>query len=197
MFLNSYLNIPLNNIENKIIDKKLDYHQLFLDNSDLDLKKLIFAKELENISKYGAIDYDLNINLHKYKEINTDLYNGYKLLDNNGNSLVEKVKNPLLNGGGIKGKRKQDLNLNLIKSPRKIYDFMEMRDYIKDRFMKFTWDDIKFENNCEEKKIIIKSINKIIYIIFTTFVLKFFNNCSIIYRNYFWKIMNIIYYIMI
>lgn len=142
------------------IDKKIDYHQLFLDNSDLDLKKLIFAKELENISKYGAVDYNLNINLHKYKEINTDLYNGYKLLDNNTNNLVDKVKNPLLNGGGIKGKRKQDLNFNLIKSPRKIYDFMEMRDYIKDRFMKFKWDDIKFENNCEEKKLIIKSINK-------------------------------------
>ena len=28
---------------------------------------------------------------------------------------------------------------------------MEMRDYIKDRYMKFKWDDIKFENNCEEK----------------------------------------------
>ena len=130
---------------NLIDDNNINVHELFINNSGLDLSKLIFAAELENISKYGAVDYNLNIN--------TD----YRKLSNTEFSLVKKVKNPL--GGGIKGKRKKNLNLNLLKAPNKKYKFKELRDYIDERYSKFKWDDIKFENNCVEKqKEIIKKI---------------------------------------
>ena len=59
----------------------------------------------------------------------------------------------------LKVKKKKNLNLNLLKAPNKKYKFKELRDYIDERYSKFKWDDIKFENNCVEKqKEIIKKI---------------------------------------
>ena len=142
---------------NLIDDNNINVHELFINNSGLDLSKLIFAAELENISKYGAIDYNLNINIHNFNKKIDNIYTDYRKLSNKEFSLVKKVKNPL--GGGIKGKRKKDLNLNLLKAPNKKYNFKELRDYIDERYSKFKWDDIKFENNCVEKqKEIIKKI---------------------------------------
>jgi hypothetical protein len=135
---------------NLINDDNVNVHELFMNNSGLDLSKLVFATELENISKYGAVDYNLNINIHNFSKTTDNLYTDYKKLSNNEFSLVKKVKNPL--GGGIKGKRKKNLNLNLLKAPNKKYKFKELRDYIDERFSRFKWDDIKFENNCVEKQ---------------------------------------------
>jgi len=142
---------------NLINDNNVNVHELFMNNSGLDLSKLVFATELENISKYGAVDYNLNINIHNFNKKIDNLYTDYRKLSNNEFSLVKKVKNPL--GGGIKGKRKKNLNLNLLKAPNKEYKFKELRDYIDDRYSRFKWDNIKFENNCIEKqKEIIKKI---------------------------------------
>lgn len=135
---------------NLIGDNNVNVHELFMNNSGLDLSKLVFATELENISKYGAVDYNLNINIHNFSKTTDNLYTDYKKLSNNEFSLVKKVKNPL--GGGIKGKRKKNLNLNLLKAPNKKYKFKELSDYIDERFSRFKWDDIKFENNCVEKQ---------------------------------------------
>lgn len=135
---------------NLIGDNNVNVHELFMNNSGLDLSKLVFATELENISKYGAVDYNLNINIHNFSKTIDNLYTDYKKLSNNEFSLVKKVKNPL--GGGIKGKRKKNLNLNLLKAPNKKYKFKELRNYIDERFSRFKWDDIKFENNCIEKQ---------------------------------------------
>lgn len=135
---------------NLIGDYNVNLHELFINKSGLDLSKLVFARELENISKYGAVDYNLNINIHNFSKTTNNLYTDYKKLSNNEFSLVKKVKNPL--GGGIKGKRKKNLNLNLLKAPNKKYKFKELRDYIDERFSRFKWDDIIFENNCVEKQ---------------------------------------------
>lgn len=142
---------------NLIDDNNINVHELFINNSGLDLSKLVFAAELENISKYGAVDYNLNINIHNYSKNTDNIYTNYRKLSNNEFSLIKKVKNPL--GGGIKGKRNKNLNLNLLKAPNKKYNFKELRDYIDERYSKFKWDVIKFENNCIEKqKEIIKKI---------------------------------------
>lgn len=143
---------PLHVFKYNLIDdiNNINVHELFMNNSGLDLSKLVFAAELENISKYGAIDYNLNINIHNFNKKIDNIYTDYRKLSNNEFSLVKKVKNPL--GGGIKGKRKKNLNLNLLKAPNRKYKFKELRDYIDERYSKFKWDDIKFENNCVEKQ---------------------------------------------
>ena len=149
---------PLHVFKYNLIDNNnINVHELFINNSGLDLSKLVFASELENISKYGAVDYNLNINIHNFNKKIDNIYTDYRKLSNNEFSLVKKVKNPL--GGGIKGKKTKKLNLNLLKAPNKKYKFKELRDYIDERYSKFKWDDIKFENNCVEKqKEIIKKI---------------------------------------
>jgi superfamily II DNA or RNA helicase len=43
-----------------------EIHKLFIDNSGLNLSKLIFAGELEKISRYGAVDYELTQNIHGF-----------------------------------------------------------------------------------------------------------------------------------
>lgn len=111
-------------------------HDLFMDYSGIDIDKLVFSSELEKISKYGAIDYELNININNA----------------NNNDLINKIKNPL-NGGGIKGKKKKGLNLNVEKAPNKLLKFAEMREYIKERYSKYKWDKIEFKNNCVEEVI--------------------------------------------
>jgi len=152
---------PLHVFKYNLIDdnNNVNVHEMFMKESGLDLSKLIFASELENISKYGAVDYNLNINIHNFNKNITNIYTDYRKLSNNKFSLVKKVKNPL--GGGIKGKRKKNLNLNLLKAPGKLYKFKELRDYINDRYSKFKWSDITFENNCIEKQK--KIIEKIKY----------------------------------
>tara|TARA_B110000858_G_scaffold192868_1_gene244324 strand:- start:2231 stop:4507 length:2277 start_codon:yes stop_codon:yes gene_type:complete len=150
---------PLHVFKYNLIDdiNNVNVHELFMNKSGLDLSKLVFASELENISKYGAIDYNLNINIHDFDKNIENIYTHYRKLQNNEFALVKKVKNPL--GGGIKGKKKIFLNLNLLKAPGKLYNFKALRDYIDERYSRFKWDNIKFENNCVEKqKEIIKKI---------------------------------------
>ncbi len=132
-------------------------HEMFMYYSGIDISKLLFSPELENISKYGAIDYELNKNIHNFGDKslsnNKNIYTKYKNTLSNTFHLANKVKDPLLinkksNGGGIKGKKKRGLNINLEKSPNKILNFVKMRKYISERFSKYKWDSIVFKNNC-------------------------------------------------
>lgn len=192
--------------------------QLFLKNSGIDLKKLMFANELESISRYGAVDYELNKKIHDYgnekeqpdkiyipsdNSLNTvfglpyeittrslklldndndNLYTQYRKFKTNEFALAKKVKNPLeIKGGGIKGKKKKGQNIFLERAPQKRKDFVKMREYIKERFMKYKWGDVKFENKCIDEKKEIEDLNKKRIITFTPtqeFVSRYFDNSS-------------------
>ena len=150
-----------------IQSQNTNVHDMFMFHSGIDISKLLFSPELENISKYGAIDYELNKKIHEYGDkplSNGNIYTKYKKKINTF-TLANDVKDPLLinkklNGGGIKGNKKKGLNLNLEKSPNKILKFVEMRKYISDRFSKYKWESIIFKNNCvndnDNKNIIFK-----------------------------------------
>lgn len=153
--------------------------ELFLTNSGIDLKKLKFASELELISKYGAVDFELTENIHKEIE--------------NNNSPVS-VKSPLSqspsnentkysidkSGGGIKGKKKQGKNLFIAKAIGKKMNFIKTRQYIKERFNKYKWDKIKFENNCIDNIKNDEVPSRIVeYTPTQSFVSQFFNNTSL------------------
>lgn len=135
---------------------------LFVKYSGFDMNKLIFSSELETITRYGAVDHDLTTNIHNYGNIEnniseqeaTDTYLGYKKIGKNNFSLSALVPNPLtlIEGGGIKGKRKKGMNLNLQKAPTSILNFKESRQYILDHFGKYTWNKIEFENLCSQDK---------------------------------------------
>ena len=138
-----------------IPSQNTNVHDMFMFHSGIDVSKLLFSSELENISKYGSIDNELNKNINEHGDkslSNGNIYTKYKKNINTFN-LADKVKDPLIIkkksiGGGIKGKRKKGINLNLEKSPNKILKFIEMRKYISDKFSKYKWESIIFKNNC-------------------------------------------------
>lgn len=239
---------------------------LFIQNSGIDVNKLNFAKELESISRYGAVDNELTANIHKFtgtvasstatpdssstssrKTQNsanafvpnsrssikgpvpvatrpsvsknttavTDIkeYIKYRHTPTN---LVTKITNrtksqkqskassvpvPKLlrtsqyvakknntlggyvdieskewDGAGIKGKKKKGKNLFLAKAPVKAKSFIQMRKYIREHFMKYKWDNIKFENKCDSQDEVKSRI--VTYTPTQDFVSKYFTNAS-------------------
>jgi len=160
--------------------------ELFLANSGIDLKTLKFASELELISKYGAIDYELTQNVHKYVSFeNSSLSNSFSLSSPSSysnkslsyNNEYMQYRNPIA-GGGIKGKKKHGKNLFMAKAMSKKMDFMKARKYIRERFQKFKWDKIKFENKCVEKENDEVPSRIVEYTPTQNFVSQFFNNTS-------------------
>lgn len=173
--------------------------ELFIQNSGLDLRKLKFASELEVISKYGAIDYELTENVHKYTLDNNSSYesdissssipnaigNSIEIVkgsvDSYKKSLDEYLKyRELKLGAGIKGKKKKGQNVFLAKAISKKKSFLKTREYIRERFNKYKWDKIVFENNCVQKPEDADKVpSRIVeYTPTQDFVSKFFNNTS-------------------
>jgi hypothetical protein len=197
--------------------KAVDISKFFLANSGLDLSTMVFASELEMISRYGAVDYELTKNIQGPPASSNDansvsstldslspnsgdaIYTKYRALRNDEFGLAKKVCNPLiitnsvgsipLNniikrktgikslGGGIKGKKKKPWD----KAPQKKKSFLTMRKYIRERFIKYKWDKIKFENKCRDQIVATESKKPSRIIEYTPtqeFVSHYFNNTS-------------------
>lgn len=256
--------------------------ELFMKNSGIDIKKINFAKELESISRFGAVDNELTTNIHKFtgtvdsasasptvsrsNSVDMDVfvpkssdsikgpigsssksaskpsssifkeYMKYRLspiktimkgkndssvissmnvsrsnmskrsntksktrintnsgikassVPNLGVSdssiIISKKKNNTLGGwnpwagpgAGIKGKKKKGKNVFLAKAPVKAKSFIQMRKYVREHFMKYKWDNIAFENKCEDTDEVKSRI--VTYTPTQDFVSKYFTNAS-------------------
>ncbi len=168
-------------------------HDLFIANSGLNLSKLVFASELEKISKYGAVDYELTENIHNFdgdnsaaieksSSISSANYLNYRSFGSNDFDLVKKVPKVIDEtsfGGGIKGKKKKGINPHLGKAPLKTKSFLQMRKYIREKFGKQTWSELKFENKCIDSVSKDKNDSRIVkYTPTQEFVSKYFTNSS-------------------
>lgn len=208
------------------MDDKQEMGQFFMANSGLDLSTLTFASELEVISKYGAVDYELTKNIQgppasrksgslspespgtPKSILGSPVYRNFRHMQADEMGLANKVPNPLLIkksknpvirsvplytksnkdpvrkmmtvGGGIKGKRK---NKMWDKAPRTGKSFLEMRKYIRERFSKYRWGKIKFENQCSEKpsneEKPVQDARIVEYTPTQEFVSRYFNNTSV------------------
>jgi|UniRef100_A0A6C0JR82 superfamily II DNA or RNA helicase len=141
-------------------NKKEFTHDLFMNNSGLDLTKILFSVELEKITKYGAVDYELNKNIHqindRFSNTNNEdsIYTNYRINSEKKLKLGNKILNPLdiiSKGGGIKGKRKKGLNINLTKTVKNKKKFLEIRKIISEKYSDLKWEKIILKNGCEEK----------------------------------------------
>lgn len=171
-----------------------EIHKVFIDNSGINLSKLIFASELEKLSIYGAVDYELTQNIHNYVPNIDSVKSPVKSLDkglegskNNDKTQSRSVKSfskspikgslgTVITAGGIKGKKKKGQNIYLAKAPQKAKKFMEMRKYIRERFMQYKWDNIVFENKCNIEQD--KQDRILQYTPTQEFVSKYFNRSS-------------------
>jgi hypothetical protein len=116
------LSIPAN-LQRRLMDSKFlfDY---FIKNTDIDMKKIVFASELEDATIRGAVDYDLNKNIHEFA------------IENTPNLVIKDAKSKLL-GGEFKN-----------YAPVKKMNLVESREFIKKNFNKFKYPEIELKNNC-------------------------------------------------
>ena len=104
--------------------------ELYLKYSNLDLKKIIFASELEKKTIESSVDFNLNNNIHTFS-----IENPPSIFSNK--SLSGGTKSPitlLLDSKSMPPSRKMNL--------------VEMHNYINTNFNSFKYPKIKLENNC-------------------------------------------------
>jgi len=102
--------------------------ELYLKYSNLDMRKIIFASELESATIGASVDHELNKNVHTFS--------------------IEKPEHPSLSRSRslsprFKGGRTYD-----IKAPNRIMGLQQMRKYIADHFGDFEYPPLKLENKC-------------------------------------------------
>lgn len=195
-------------ILNERFKDEKDAFMLFINEEKIDIKKLFFAAELENICRFGAVDYEINKAIHEFgnekednldkKEVfekfegfrNFEIKDIYESLDKNENEDFALIKKAYGNfGGEIKKKKRAFIDIRKVKSIgkelKKKLDFIEMRKYIRRYFNDFKWKNLEFKNGCVNNGDIVKSR-------FATlnnsqqFVSEYFNSSSIYKGILFW-----------
>jgi len=177
-----------------------DAFLLYLKEANINVNKLKFAAKLENICKFGAVDYDLNKAFHNFGIQNNNILvnNPYVKLENfkladpylsldkkNDDDFIMAIKARKNFGGyskipirkiGIIQKNKADnyRKVKKISLDHKL-DFFDMRRYIHDNFNYLKITNIDFKNECDNKEL----ENQIVKLNNTQeFVSKFFTSDS-------------------
>ena len=218
---NSALGWPLHVFKYKLrLNEKMvemtgveDAFMMFINETGIDVKKLFFAAELENICRFGAVDYEINKAIHEFGNEKEDKLEGkfvfdkyegfrnfdasndymYKSLDKNENEDFALIKKAYGNFGGVGGiikKKKRDfIDIKKVKSIgrelNKKMDFIMMRKYIRRYFKDYKWKNLEFKNGCVNNQEVAKS--RIATLNNSQeFVSEFFNTSSIYKGILFW-----------
>jgi Type III restriction enzyme, res subunit len=105
----------------------------YLKYSNIDLKKVTFAAEIEKVTEAGAVDKELTESIHKFEiELPPPISKDFVP------SFVDEAE------GGA-------LNWKPIPPPR-IMNHGEMQLFIRHHFKQFTYPDVKLENKCENSR---------------------------------------------
>uniref|UniRef100_A0A6C0LGQ4 Helicase/UvrB N-terminal domain-containing protein n=1 Tax=viral metagenome TaxID=1070528 RepID=A0A6C0LGQ4_9ZZZZ len=107
-------------------DKTKTLFELYIKNSNLDMRKIIFANQLEGATIDAAVDKELTKPVHLF--------------------AIESPDDIVLRGGGggvskVSGVRKSI-------APTKKMNLVKMHEYIKANFSKFKYPPLKLENKC-------------------------------------------------
>jgi hypothetical protein len=137
---------------------------LFIRYNNIDIREINFAVDLDKLIPETAVDEQLTRNIHNF-EIDKEEGDGPTLFiegaddpETRANATAISQSSSLgikrlfdLKGGSKKRRGNKDKsNPNLRpKPPITKKDFPGMYNYIKDRFSKYTWPKVKFENQCK------------------------------------------------
>ena len=113
---------------------------LYMKSINIDFRLINFASEMEELSVYGSVDYELNQNIHHFS------------IDNNDDSEDE---GDYVYGGAPKvAKKRAQPKVTNPKPPKNLTKpgFQEMREMVNQRFRDFQWEPVKMENTCEDPK---------------------------------------------
>ena len=100
--------------------------ELYIKNSNLDMRKIIFANQLENATIDSAVDRDLNKPVHLFS--------------------IDSPEDIVLRGGGGGISKVSGAHKSI--APTKKMNLVNMHEYIKENFSKFKYPPLKLENKC-------------------------------------------------
>lgn len=100
--------------------------ELYIKNSNLDMRKIIFANQLENATIDSAVDRDLNKPVHLFS--------------------IDSPEDIVLRGGGGGISKVSGVHKSI--APKKKMNLVNMHEYIKENFSKFKYPPLKLENKC-------------------------------------------------
>jgi len=154
---------------------------LYLKAMDLDVRLINFAHDLEKTTVVGAVDYELNKNVHSFSipfvSVNDDEEEGRAVIDehvpndtdvlyggNKNSKLVIRQDNIEREGsqGVSEARRRFPAKLVIRPGSRKVVNesgqpeikrlsHLEMAEHIRENYGEFAWDPVKMENLCAEK----------------------------------------------
>lgn len=108
---------------------------LYMKSMNMDFRMINFTNEIEELSAYGSVDYELNQNIHHFK------------IDDESDSDDEEY----LYGGHRGGKKKRFVlrrDVPKIHITRKKPGFHEIRKLVDEHYREFMWEPVKMENTC-------------------------------------------------
>jgi hypothetical protein len=129
-------------IPEKLQDVWLDFDNtktlfdLYIKNSNLDMRKIIFANQLEKATIESAVDRDLNKPVHLFSIDSPD-----DIVLRGGGGGVSKI-------GDSRGKGNSGSRGSKSIAPTKKMSLEKMHEYITDNFSKFKYPPLKLENKC-------------------------------------------------
>ena len=192
-----------------------DAFMLYVKESHIDFNKLLFAAELENICRFGAVDYEINKAIHefgnekednledkkiylKYKKIEEfkikDIYESLEELENKEFNLIKKAYNKF---GGVKKtlsviNKKKHKFIDIKKTAKMSLilssklNFIDMRRYVRKFYSDCKWANLEFKNKCISDEDDDKPKRIIDLTNSQKFVSRFFNPDSIYKGILFW-----------
>uniref|UniRef100_A0A6C0CFN4 Helicase/UvrB N-terminal domain-containing protein n=1 Tax=viral metagenome TaxID=1070528 RepID=A0A6C0CFN4_9ZZZZ len=113
--------------------------ELYIKNSNLDMRKIIFANELEKATIGASVDKELNKAIHQFA-----IEKPANILKSSGSRSGSRSGKGSRGGGGAAGKPKGAK----ATPPAKIMNLEKMQEYIKKNFNAFKYPPLVLENKC-------------------------------------------------
>jgi superfamily II DNA or RNA helicase len=152
-----------------LLSDKKEAFSLYLKESGIDINKLNFAVELENICRYGAVDYEINKPIHEYGNETKD-----KLDIKNIVEQINKFQEfPLRDMYESFEERKETDNFDLAKKAKYKYGGKLKELFLKPKpFIKKTKKEIKIKSNFVNKNL----LTKLDFIDMRKYIRKYYND---------------------
>jgi len=128
-------------------------HELYLKALNIDVRLMRFTTDLEEVSIYGSVDYELNRKIHEFvvaKEDNEIVVGGGP----KRRIEVDRSRPPIIANSVLLPESEHPLQVRLPSGETiqgaeiRRMGFQEMRKYIKQFFGDCAWEDVKMENLC-------------------------------------------------
>lgn len=119
--------------------------ELYMKSMNMNFQMYTFSNNLEKIAMFGAVDYELNKNIHTFS-VDTSLQNDFSESTFHFNDAPSKpTQLAITNGLGAEVTPEGILSQGI--SPPSL-NFKEMRDYVKANFSSYSWDKVEMKNLC-------------------------------------------------